>query len=172
MRRLIANVFGDLGGAGYGALVVTLAGTLDLKGYIEILADGRAFVIAEGEEEDLERFAKAICIDNKRIRVKEIIADCRDPTGEFSEFQEILSGKDEKMEPEKESSITRTCLFALADKIEKPERELSNLPHDFIKICPDLEHLEQSIESASGDRPAAESCNLQPEMARKPSLNK
>ncbi len=175
MKRLIANVSGYLTDDGYAAIVITLAGTLDLKGCIEILADGRAFIIAEGEEEDLERFARAICIDNQRIRVKEIIADYRKPTGEFSEFQEILSQKDEneKREPQKESSKTSTGHFPLvADKIEKPERELCNLPNDLIKTHPDLEQLEKSIESARGDRPAAESCNLQPVKARKPYLKR
>ena len=40
-------------GVGYRSIVVTLAWTLDLKGYIENLPDGKAFIIAEGPREDL-----------------------------------------------------------------------------------------------------------------------
>jgi acylphosphatase len=173
MRRLIANVFGDLGGAGYSAFVVTLAGTLDLKGYIEILADGRAFIIAEGEEEDLERFARAIYIDNKRIRVKEILADYREPTGEFSEFQDILFRQDKDKEPEKIISVALTCSHPLVpDKMEKPDTEISETNQHLARIDSGLERLEQSIETSEDERPATERCKLEPEMREKLSLNK
>jgi acylphosphatase len=173
MRRLIANVFGERCGAEYSALVVTLAGTLDLKGYIEILADGRAFVIAEGDEGDLERFAQAICIDNQRIRVKEILADYREPTGEFYAFHEIPFRQNKEKEPEKIITVQLISSFPLApDKMEKPDTEMSK-PHRYLaRIDSGLERLEQSIETSGDERPAAEGCKLQPEMREKLSLNK
>jgi acylphosphatase len=47
-------------------MVVTLAGALGLKGYIEILPYGKAFIIAEGPKADLARFVSAIRIDNAK----------------------------------------------------------------------------------------------------------
>ena len=55
-------------------MVVTLAGTLGLKGYVEILPDGKAFIIAEGPKEDLARFVRAI---RRRHRSLETAGRCR-----------------------------------------------------------------------------------------------
>lgn len=171
--RLIANISGDLTGAGYSAIVVTLARTLDLKGYIEILSDGRAFIIAEGEKEDLEIFAGAICIDNEKIRVKEILADYREPTGEFYNFYVISSSYDEAKGMPNEASVASTGHFPMAaDKMERPERELCNPRHDLIKLDLDLEQLEQPIEPLRDEELAAEGCRLQREMRAKLPLNK
>ena len=85
MKRLIAHVSGKVKGVGYSSIVVTLAGTLDLKGHVEILPDGKAFIIAEGPKEDLARFVRAIRIDNTKIRVEGILIDCREATGEFGD---------------------------------------------------------------------------------------
>ncbi|MDD2755450.1 MAG: acylphosphatase [Methanothrix sp.] len=92
MKRLIAHVSGDIKGVGYSGIVVSLARTLDLKGYIEILPDGRVFIIAEGPKEDLARFVKAIRMD----WVKEILIDYREPTGEFKNFYKIDPSQEER----------------------------------------------------------------------------
>ncbi|MHB8119010.1 MAG: acylphosphatase [Methanothrix sp.] len=68
MKRLVAHVSGKVKGVGYSSMVVTLAGTLDLKGYVEILPDGKAFIIAEGPKADLARFVRAIRIDNTKMQ--------------------------------------------------------------------------------------------------------
>jgi len=102
MKRLIAHVSGDIKGVGYSGIVVTLARTLDIKGYIENLPDGRAFIIAEGPKEDLARFVKAIRID----WVKEILIDYREPTGEFINFYKIDHLQEERIPPDKNASET------------------------------------------------------------------
>jgi acylphosphatase len=174
MKRLIANISGDITNAGYSAIVATLAGTLDLKGYIEILSDGRAFIIAEGEKEDLEMFARAICIDNGKIRVKEILADYREPTGEFHSFHEILPKKDESNEPQSRGSVTGSCQIPPApDRMEKPNRELCRPHQDFSGMGLCLEQPDKSEEAAGEEwRTDAESSKLQPEMEKRLSLNK
>lgn len=165
MKRLIANITGDLAGTGYSTIVATLAGTLDLKGYIEILADGRAFILAEGEKDDLEIFARAICIDNDRIRVKEILADYREPTGEFFNFQETSPQKDEKEEPQRGASAAKECHFPLdPDRMEKPGRELCRPHQDLSGTGLDMERPERSIEPIEDERPIAEGCKLRQEM--------
>ena len=103
MKRLIAHVSGKVKGVGYSSIVVTLARTLDLKGYIEILPDGKAFIIAEGTKEDLARFVSAIRIDNAKIRVEEILIDYREATGEFNDFHKILPWQEMQLQPDKES---------------------------------------------------------------------
>jgi acylphosphatase len=164
MKRLIANVSGELTGAGYSAIVATLAGTLDLKGYIEILADGRVFIIAEGEKDDLEIFASAICMDSDGIRFKEILADYREPTGEFHDFQEIRSQKDEEELPQRGASAARECHFAGPDKMEKPERGLCSPHNDFLESGLDLERAERFIEPIEDEKTTAKICKPQPEM--------
>jgi acylphosphatase len=48
--------------------VVTIARAFDLKGYVKNLPDGRVKVLAEGSDADLERFVKAIKIENALIK--------------------------------------------------------------------------------------------------------
>jgi acylphosphatase len=174
MKRLIANISGDIIGTGYSEIVATLAGTLDIKGYIEILSDGRAFVIAEGEKKDLEIFASAICIDNQRITVKKILADYRDPTGEFQNFRDISPKKDETDELQASASMTEARDLALAPyKMEKPSLELCSPHNGFSGIGIDLEQPDRSIDAAVEEwRPDEERCRLQPEKQEKLSLNK
>jgi len=106
MKRLIAHVSGKVQGVGYSSMVVSLARILDLKGYAEILPDGKTFIIAEGPKEDLARFVRAIKIDNAKIRVDEILIDCREATGEFGNFHKILSRQEMKLQPHEESKET------------------------------------------------------------------
>jgi len=58
MLRLTALVTGRVQHVGYRSRVVTMARTLDLKGFVRNLPDGRVLVVAEGEESDLKRFAR------------------------------------------------------------------------------------------------------------------
>lgn len=91
MKRLIAHVSGKVQAVGYRSMVVMMARTLDIKGYVQNLPNGRVFIIAEGPREDLARFVKSIRIDNSRIRVDEIFIDCKDAKGEFSNFYKLDS---------------------------------------------------------------------------------
>lgn len=170
MKRLIANVSGDLIGTGYSAIVATLAGTIDLKGYIEILADGRAFIIAEGEKEDLEIFARAITIDNGRIRVREILADYREPTGEFHNFQEMPAQKEEKNEPQRGGPLDGPRHFTREpDRMEKPGRELCRPHQDLSGTGHDPERPERSIELIEEEKLDFESFKFRSEMREKQS---
>ncbi len=57
---------------GYRSRVVTMARTLDLKGYVKNLADDRVLVVAEGERPDLERFCRAIRLEDPLIKVEDM----------------------------------------------------------------------------------------------------
>ena len=77
-------------------MVVMMARTLDIKGYVQNLPNGKVFIIAEGPREDLARFVKSIRIDNSRIRVDEIFIDCKDAKGEFNNFYKLDSNASEQ----------------------------------------------------------------------------
>jgi acylphosphatase len=141
MKRLIANISGEITGVGYRSIVVSLARTLDLKGYIEILPDGRAFIIAEGPKEELARFVRAIRMD----WVEEILIDCREPTGEFDKFCKIDPSQEESIPPDKIASEIWTFNFLDApDKMDRLEQEICTSNHKLIKAGPDLERQEES----------------------------
>ena len=72
-------------------MVVMLARTLGIKGYVQNLPNGKVFIIAEGPKEDLARFVKSIWIDNSRIMVEDIFIDCKDAKREFNGFYKINS---------------------------------------------------------------------------------
>ena len=59
MLLLTAIVSGRVQHVGYRSRVVTMARTLDLKGYVKNLADERVLVVAEGERSDLKICALA-----------------------------------------------------------------------------------------------------------------
>jgi acylphosphatase len=86
MKRLTAYVSGQIQKVGYRARVLDMARLLGLKGTIQNLADGRVKVIAEGEENDLERFLKAINIKNTIIHVSTISNEYSEATGDFDDF--------------------------------------------------------------------------------------
>ena len=94
MHRLIAHVTGNVQAVGYRSLVVIMARTLDLKGYVQNLPNGKVFIIAEGHKEDLARFVKSIWIDDERIKVEDVFIDCKDAKGEFKGFYKLNSKKE------------------------------------------------------------------------------
>jgi acylphosphatase len=142
MKRLIAHASGDIKEVGYSCIVVSLARTLDLKGYIEILPDGRAFVIAEGPKEDLARFVKAIRMD----WVKDILIDYREPTGEFNNFYKIAPSQEEWIKPGKNASETAIFNFLQSpQKMDRFEQEICTPNHELKKAGPDKERLEESM---------------------------
>jgi acylphosphatase len=89
MILLTAIVSGRVQHVGYRSRVVTMAKTLDLKGYVKNLADGRVYVAAEGEREDLERFYRAICIEDPLIKVEDIEVHLFQPKGAWDDFYKV-----------------------------------------------------------------------------------
>jgi acylphosphatase len=144
MNRLIAHVSGKVDGVGYSSIVATLAGTLDLKGYIEILSEGKAFIIAEGPKEDLAKFVSAIRIDNERIKVEGILIDCREATGEFSDFHKLLAGQEMQQQPSGKSMIDN-FLQAPAE-LERMDRGICGDDHKLKRAGSALERAEDAIE--------------------------
>ena len=86
MKRLTAYVSGKVQKAGYRARVVDIARTFGLKGVVQNLDDGRVKIIADGEDDVLEQFLKAIDIKNTVIRVDSISIDYSEATDIFDDF--------------------------------------------------------------------------------------
>ena len=150
MKRLIAHVSGKVQGVGYRSMVVTLARTLDLKGYIENLADGKAFIIAEGPKEDLARFVRAIRIDNAKIKVEGIVIDCREATGEFSNFNKTIFRHDMQLPSPRETEKGRKDMtgnfLEVPARLERVEREICKPNHKLNGAGSGLERQEDAIE--------------------------
>jgi acylphosphatase len=107
MKRLIAYVSGSVQKSGYRSKVIALAKRFEIKGHIENLADGRVLIIAEGEESDLERFAKALVIKNTIINVTGIEKEYKAATDEYKSFAKLV-----------ESGETDSRLDAAVDQLK------------------------------------------------------
>jgi len=89
MLQLRAIVSGKVQHVGYRSRVVTMARTLDLKGCVRNLEDGRVYVVAEGDRADLERFCRAIRMEDPLIRVEDIQVHLSPPKGAWDGFYKI-----------------------------------------------------------------------------------
>jgi acylphosphatase len=89
MHKLTAFVFGKVQMAGYRSKVVTIARAFGLKGYVRNLQDGRVKILAEGPLDDLERFLKAIKIENTLIKVDDIQSEFSDALGAYDDFFKV-----------------------------------------------------------------------------------
>lgn len=90
MRKLVAYVSGKVQTTGYRSKVVTIARAFDLKGYVKNLPDGRVKVLAEGSEADLERFVRAIKIENALIKVEDIQVELSEGTEAYDDFFKVV----------------------------------------------------------------------------------
>lgn len=90
MRKLVAYVTGKVQVTGYRSKVVTIARAFDLKGYVKNLPDGRVKVLAEGSDADLERFVRAIKIENALTKVEDIQFELSDGTEAYDDFFKVV----------------------------------------------------------------------------------
>ena len=174
MKRLIAQVMGHVQCAGYRSMVVTLARTLDLKGSVEDLPDGGVFIIAEGPGEDLARFVKAVRIDNSKIKVEKILIDCREATGEFDNFYQILSRQEMQQMLDKRIRNNAGEKIALMDHLlhvpvllEKAGLEICRINHRLEGAASDREWQKDELE-LSREHPGLEAADRSCESKRKP----
>ena len=136
-------------------MVVMMARTLDIKGYVQNLPNGKVFIIAEGPGEDLARFVKSVRIDNTRIVVEEIFIDCRDAKGEFKNFYKMDSKQVRAAQTGTASQSQKgqlwtaegRCLLA-SSGLEKIGFETERIKYKLEKIIKDREDLLQEMESS------------------------
>ena len=132
VKRATILVSGDVQQTGYRERVIEVGKRLNLSGYAENLPDGRVRIVAEGEEESLNRFLSDIDIKNALINVERIDHSISDATGEFSDFHKLV-GKgetDERLDTaatllKELISVTRDGFAKTISAIESVRRDTS-----------------------------------------------
>ncbi|MFH0971527.1 MAG: acylphosphatase [Candidatus Micrarchaeota archaeon] len=90
-KFLKAIVHGDVQGVGFRYTVSTIARRFAVTGLVRNLADGTVEVQAEGEDDELKKFLKALEVKDGYIRVGKIFAEWKKAEGKFSGFQIVRS---------------------------------------------------------------------------------
>lgn len=82
MKRLRIRVFGDVQGVFYRHYAQEKANELDVKGWIRNDPDGSVFIVAEGEEKNVDQFLEwckkgspMASIDNVEYNTEEYVGD-------------------------------------------------------------------------------------------------
>ena len=86
MIRTYITIEGRVQGVGYRANTRRLANQLGLKGWVRNLRDGRVEIIAEGDEEMIDRLIQWCYRGPTSAHVSRVIIEKTDPTGEYSGF--------------------------------------------------------------------------------------
>jgi len=97
MKRVKAIVDGIVQGVGYRYNVKHIAIKDKVKGYVKNLDDGRVEIVAEGDDQALERFLNDIRINKEPIFVESIDVSYEEPTGEFKTFKIITGSLEDEM---------------------------------------------------------------------------
>lgn len=87
MIRTHITIEGRVQGVGYRANTRRMATQLGLKGWVRNLRDGRVEIIAEGEEEMIDRLIQWCYRGPTSAYVSKVIIEKTEPTGEFNRFQ-------------------------------------------------------------------------------------
>ena len=132
VKRATILVSGDVQQTGYRDRAIEIGKRLNLSGYAENLPDGRVRIVAEGEEESLNKFLSDVDIKNALINVERIDHSISDATGEFSDFHKLV-GKgetDERLDTaatllKELISVTRDGFAKTISAIESVRRDTS-----------------------------------------------
>ena len=115
MKRLTAYVTGRIQRVGYRARIVDIANALGLTGAVQNLADGRAKIVTEGEDNDLERFTRVIDIKNTLICVESLSWDYSEAHGDFSSFYKLVGGDETNSRLDQSIVVLHEILDAIKD---------------------------------------------------------
>lgn len=86
MRRLEAYISGVVQGVGFRYFTRKMAKESGVTGFVMNLNDGKVFLVAEGSDEQLEKFLSTIRQGPLHAIVKKVETAQREATGEFSSF--------------------------------------------------------------------------------------
>lgn len=85
--RLTATVKGRVQGVGYRQWTVKSAGKLGLRGYVKNMPDGSVLVVAEGDDNQIDRLRSLLYEGPIAARVEDVSCKQTEATGEFSTFE-------------------------------------------------------------------------------------
>ncbi len=131
MKRLTAHVSGRVQEVGYRDRVIQIAKAAGLGGTVENADDGRAKIIAEGNEDTLSWFAKAIEIRNTLIQVSSVNIEYSSFTGEFKMFRKIVD------EGETDTRLDRAAVY-LKELIGAVNNMNENIAGKIVEMKEDL----------------------------------
>jgi acylphosphatase len=141
VKRVKAIVDGIVQGVGYRYNVKHIAIRYKLKGYVKNLDDGRVEIVAEGDEQSLERFLSDITIKREPILVESIDVSYEEPTGEFRAFKIVTGSLEDEMV---EGFSTGAMYFNIV--MEKQDRMLEKQDQMLEKQDRMLEKQDQMLE--------------------------
>ena len=87
MIRTHITIEGRVQGVGYRANTRRMANQLGLKGWVRNLRDGRVEIIAEGDEEMIDRLIQWCYRGPTSAYVSKVTIEKGEPTGEFNGFK-------------------------------------------------------------------------------------
>jgi len=112
---------------GYRSRVVTMARTLDLKGCVRNLEDGRVYVLAEGDRADLERFCRAIRMEDPLIRVDDIQVHLSPPKGAWDGFYKISGERETDSRLDTATVFLKELIVIVKDGFKETNFRLGSL---------------------------------------------
>ncbi len=168
VKRVKAIVDGIVQGVGYRYNVKHIAIRYKLKGYVKNLDDGRVEIVAEGDEQSLERFLSDITIKREPILVESIDVSYEEPTGEFRAFK-IVTGslEDEMVEGFSTGAMYFNIVISKQDQmlekqdrmlekqdqmLEKQEQTLAKLDDLKVSIVEEIHALREDIKAVLDKR--------------------
>jgi acylphosphatase len=92
MKRVEIIASGDVQRVGFRDVVQKIGRDLGISGTVENREPYDVRIVAEGEEETLDEFVKALLIRDRLIQVRELEVSWAEATGEFPYFK-ILRGE-------------------------------------------------------------------------------
>ncbi len=86
MKRIEVYVEGLVQGVGFRCFTKKVAKELGVKGFVKNLPDGRVYIVAEGDENQLEKFLSAVRRGPSLAVVRNVYITEKPATGEFNDF--------------------------------------------------------------------------------------
>jgi acylphosphatase len=157
MLQLIAIVSGRVQHVGYRSRVVTMAKTLDLKGYVKNLEDGRVYVVAEGERSDLERFCRAIRMVDPLIMVDDMQVVFTSSKGAWDDFYKITGDRETDSRLDTAAVFLKELIVVVKDGFKETNSRLGCVDSRLESIDGRLERITKAQEKISDRIDAARS---------------
>jgi acylphosphatase len=146
MLQLTATVSGRVQHVGYRSRVVTMARTLDLKGYVKNLADGRVLVVAKGERPDLERFCRAIRLEDPLIKVEDMQVLLSEPKGAWDDFYKISGDRETDSRLDTATVFLKELIVVVKDGFKETNSRLGSMNGKLDKMDGKLDRIVKAQE--------------------------
>ena len=146
MHKLTAHVSGKVQMDGYRSKVVTIARAFGLKGYVRNLQDGRVKILAEGPLADLERFLKAIKIENTLIKVDDIQSEFSDSLGAYDDFFKVAGENETDARLDVAASHLKELIVVVKDGFKETVSKLGGMDDSLKEISQKQDEMIVEIE--------------------------